>query len=58
MKEPLGNELLRVLKLKDAVGIGLESIIGAGIFVVTGTASGVTGPHYYWTCNSGHSRLL
>lgn len=39
-------ELLRVLTLKDAVGIGLGAIIGAGIFVVTGVAAGVAGPAF------------
>lgn len=38
------SRLLRVLTLKDAVGIGLGAIIGAGIFVVTGVAAGVSGP--------------
>lgn len=38
--------LLRVLTLKDAVGIGLGAIIGAGIFVVTGIAAGVSGPAF------------
>ena len=42
-----GNkELLRSLTLKDAVGIGLGAIIGAGIFVVTGVAAGVSGPAF------------
>lgn len=40
------NELLRVLTLKDAVGVGLGAIIGAGIFVVTGVAAGVSGPAF------------
>ena len=35
--------LKRVLGVKDAVGVGLGAIIGAGIFVVTGVAAGVTG---------------
>ncbi|MDO5655179.1 MAG: amino acid permease [Flavobacteriaceae bacterium] len=39
-------ELERVLGLKDAVGIGLGAIIGAGIFVVTGVAAGVSGPSF------------
>lgn len=38
--------LLRMLTLKDAVGIGLGAIIGAGIFVVTGIAAGVSGPAF------------
>lgn len=38
--------LLRSLTLKDAVGIGLGAIIGAGIFVVTGIAAGVSGPSF------------
>ncbi|MAY89203.1 MAG: amino acid permease [Pseudooceanicola sp.] len=40
------NKLLRVLTLKDAVGVGLGAIIGAGIFVVTGVAAGVSGPAF------------
>lgn len=44
MKE--AEKLLRVLTLKDAVGIGLGAIIGAGIFVVTGVAAGVSGPAF------------
>lgn len=39
-------ELLRTLTLKDAVGVGLGAIIGAGIFVVTGVAAGVAGPAF------------
>lgn len=35
------DELVRALTLKDAVGVGLGAIIGAGIFVVTGVAAGV-----------------
>ena len=38
--------LLRLLTLKDAVGVGLGAIIGAGIFVVTGIAAGVSGPAF------------
>lgn len=38
------SELLRVLTLKDAVAVGLGAIIGAGIFVVTGVAAGISGP--------------
>lgn len=38
--------LLRTLTLKDAVGVGLGAIIGAGIFVVTGIAAGVSGPAF------------
>ncbi len=38
--------LLRSLTLKDAVGIGLGAIIGAGIFVVTGVAAGISGPAF------------
>lgn len=38
--------LLRALTLKDAVGVGLGAIIGAGIFVVTGVAAGVAGPSF------------
>lgn len=40
------KELLRALTLKDAVGVGLGAIIGAGIFVVTGVAAGVSGPAF------------
>ncbi|GGG05948.1 APC family permease [Pontibacter amylolyticus] len=40
------HELLRVLTLKDAVGVGLGAIIGAGIFVVTGVAAGLAGPAF------------
>lgn len=43
MKHP---ELLRKLTLTDAVGVGLGAIIGAGIFVVTGVAAGVSGPAF------------
>lgn len=46
MDENKGNELLRALTLKDAVGVGLGAIIGAGIFVVTGVAAGVSGPAF------------
>lgn len=38
--------LKRVLGLKDAVGVGLGAIIGAGIFVVTGVAAGVAGASF------------
>src|SRR5690606_10594271 len=38
--------LIRALTLKDAVGVGLGAIIGAGIFVVTGVAAGVSGPAF------------
>ena len=38
--------LKRVLGLKDAVAVGLGAIIGAGIFVVTGVAAGVSGPSF------------
>ncbi|SIT85786.1 APC family permease [Pontibacter indicus] len=40
------HDLLRVLTLKDAVGVGLGAIIGAGIFVVTGVAAGLAGPAF------------
>jgi basic amino acid/polyamine antiporter, APA family len=40
------KELLRALTLRDAVGVGLGAIIGAGIFVVTGVAAGVSGPAF------------
>ncbi len=46
MKSLDKKTLLRVLTLKDAVGIGLGAIIGAGIFVVTGIAAGVSGPAF------------
>src|SRR5687768_13230797 len=44
--QPGKEELLRALTLKDAVGVGLGAIIGAGIFVVTGVAAGVAGPAF------------
>lgn len=40
------NSLIRALGLKDAVGVGLGAIIGAGIFVVTGVAAGVSGASF------------
>jgi basic amino acid/polyamine antiporter, APA family len=40
------TSLQRSLTLKDAVGVGLGAIIGAGIFVVTGVAAGVSGPGF------------
>lgn len=40
------NQLKRSLTLKDAVGVGLGAIIGAGIFVVTGVAAGISGPAF------------
>ncbi|WP_198314228.1 APC family permease [Alkalitalea saponilacus] len=40
------GELVRALTVKDAVGVGLGAIIGAGIFVVTGVAAGVSGPAF------------
>ena len=46
MKNINEQGLLRSLTLKDAVGIGLGAIIGAGIFVVTGIAAGVSGPAF------------
>ncbi|KOH44261.1 APC family permease [Sunxiuqinia dokdonensis] len=46
MKEIKADELHRGLKLKDAVGVGLGAIIGAGIFVVTGVAAEVAGPAF------------
>src|SRR5690554_7160266 len=46
MTKPNEKALLRSLNLKDAVGIGLGAIIGAGIFVVTGVAAGVSGPAF------------
>lgn len=38
--------LKRSLTVKDAVGIGLGAIIGAGIFVVTGVAAEIAGPSF------------
>jgi basic amino acid/polyamine antiporter, APA family len=46
MKEKKIDELLRALTLRDAVVVGLGAIIGAGIFVVTGVAAGVSGPAF------------
>ena len=46
MKKQEDNELVRALSLKDAVGIGLGAMIGAGIFVVTGVAAGIAGPAF------------
>lgn len=46
MERTTDKGLLRLLTLKDAVGIGLGAIIGAGIFVVTGIAAGVSGPAF------------
>ncbi len=46
MDDKRDNHLLRVLNLKDAVGVGLGAIIGAGIFVVTGVAAGISGPAF------------
>lgn len=46
MKHTGNKELLRSLKVNDAIGIGLGAIIGAGIFVVTGVAAGVSGPAF------------
>ncbi len=40
------DALYRHLGLKDAVGVGLGAIIGAGIFVVTGVAAGISGPAF------------
>lgn len=40
------SQLQRSLTLKDAVGVGLGAIIGAGIFVVTGVAAGISGPAF------------
>lgn len=44
MKNNSAQGLKRSLDLKDAVGVGLGAIIGAGIFVVTGVAAGISGP--------------
>lgn len=46
MDDKNNKRLLRTLTLKDAVGVGLGAIIGAGIFVVTGIAAGVSGPAF------------
>lgn len=46
MKDREDKGLLRLLTLKDAVGVGLGAIIGVGIFVVTGIAAGVSGPAF------------
>lgn len=46
MSDKNNKGLLRTLTLKDAVGVGLGAIIGAGIFVVTGIAAGVSGPAF------------
>ena len=46
MKKLSDKNLLRSLTLKDAVGVGLGAIIGAGVFVVTGIAAGVSGPAF------------
>ncbi|MDX1365430.1 MAG: amino acid permease [Arenibacter latericius] len=46
MKNSVDKGLRRSLTLMDAVGIGLGAIIGAGIFVVTGIAVGVSGPAF------------
>ena len=46
MERTKDKGLLRLLTLKDAVGVGLGAIIGAGIFVVTGIAAGVSGPAF------------
>ena len=40
------KDFVRSLTLKDAIGIGLGAIIGAGIFVVTGIAARVSGPSF------------
>lgn len=46
MKDSDYKGLLRLLTHKDAVAVGLGAIIGAGIFVVTGIAAGVSGPAF------------
>ncbi len=46
MEDREDKGLLRLLTLKDAVSVGLGAIIGAGIFVVTGIAAGVSGPAF------------
>lgn len=40
----MANGLKRTLGLFDAFAIGIGAIIGSGIFVVTGVASGIAGP--------------
>lgn len=45
-KNQIKGELKRDLRLRDAIGIGLGAIIGAGIFVVTGVAADVAGPSF------------
>src|SRR5690554_670407 len=45
-KKTTHHKLLRSLTLSDAIGVGLGAIIGAGIFVVTGVAAGVSGPAF------------
>lgn len=45
-KKEQQHELLRVLTLKDTMGVGMGAIIGAGIFVFTGVAAGVAGPAF------------
>lgn len=46
MNKPGTKGLLRSLTLKDAVGVGVGAIFGAGIFVVTGIAAGISGPSF------------
>lgn len=46
MSDSSTKNLLRVLTVKDAVGVGFGAIIGAGIFVVTGVAAAVSGPAF------------
>lgn len=46
MQKSEDKTLLRSLTLKDAVGIGLGAIIGAGIYIVIGIAAGVSGPAF------------
>ena len=55
MKQEQPTGLLRVLTLKDAVGIGLGAIIGAAIFVVTGVAVDSAGTV---RSGSGHHHLI
>jgi len=43
-KAPIKVELARVLGLSDAVFIGIGSLIGGGIFTLTGLALGYAGP--------------
>lgn len=41
---PASNQLIRVITLPGAIGIGLGSIIGTGVFVTLGLGAGLAGP--------------